>query len=73
MTSGWEIVHHMGSGERTDRLRIDGGWLYRTRTWSKNDGPALALTFVPDVGPIVGADKIKMVDPWKTTEYTPFV
>lgn len=44
----WEIVHHRGSSECTERLRIPGGFLYRTQIWSKADGTALALTFVPD-------------------------
>lgn len=46
--NAWNTVHKGGSQDHTDRLKIDGGWLYRTRLWSKNNGASVALTFVPD-------------------------
>jgi hypothetical protein len=47
----WEIVHHRGSAERTERLRVPGGWLWRTRVWDKSDGTCVGLTFQPDSSP----------------------
>lgn len=48
--SEWQIVHHRGSMEKTERLRITAGWLYRVRV---RNGPglpdSLAITFVPNV------------------------
>lgn len=42
----WEKLTEDG-GEKTDRMRVEGGWLYRTRTvYSGGSSPALA--FVPD-------------------------
>jgi len=33
----------------TDRLRVPGGWLYRTRMWTNNDPHvSIGMTFVPD-------------------------
>lgn len=44
-----ETIHHKWSMESTERFRIDGGWLYRTRVRNSGDLPdSLALTFVPD-------------------------
>jgi hypothetical protein len=47
----WEIVHHRGSQECTERLRISEGWLYRTRVRNGAHEPdSLAMTFIPDEG-----------------------
>lgn len=51
MTGPWEMVHHNGAVETTDRLRVQGGWLYRTRMWTSSEGTCLALTFAPDQHP----------------------
>lgn len=47
-SSDWEIVHHKGSAECTERLRVPGGWLWRTRLWDRTDGTCVGLTFQPD-------------------------
>jgi len=39
----WETVQHNSDGDRTERLRVVGGWLYRTFVSSG----AVALVFVP--------------------------
>src|SRR5262249_51970270 len=52
----WELVHsHQGSAstERTERMRVPGGWLYlHTASWDRSGDPAHRETmiFVPDVG-----------------------
>lgn len=46
--SDWECVHHRGSQESTERLRITAGWLYRVRVRNHPEPDSLALTFVPD-------------------------
>jgi hypothetical protein len=46
MANRWEKLTEE-AGEKTDRLRVKGGWLYRTRTISTGHSyPAMA--FVPD-------------------------
>ena len=45
---GWTIIHHAGSAERTEVMRVPGGRLYRTKVWDKQDGTSLALAFAPD-------------------------
>jgi hypothetical protein len=52
----WELVHsHQGSAstERTERMRVPGGWLYlHTASWDRSGDPAHreTMVFVPDVG-----------------------
>lgn len=47
--AGWEKLTEENA-EKTDRLRITGGWLYRTRSiFTKGSAPA--LVFVPDPPP----------------------
>ena len=45
-SGAWEIVDN---NKHKDRLRIPGGWLYRTILWSLHAEPipAVALVFVP--------------------------
>jgi len=38
----WESLQNNGDQDRTERLRVQGGWLYRTVL-----GDAVALVFVP--------------------------
>jgi hypothetical protein len=38
----WEVLQDNGDDDQTERLRVVGGWLYRTRT-----GIGVALAFVP--------------------------
>lgn len=51
MTGYWEVVEHQGANGSTERMRIEGGWLYRTRV-REESGPnakySMAMTFVPD-------------------------
>lgn len=51
----WEIVHERWHPERkhivecTDRMRVPGGWLYRTALWDRGPTvPGMAMAFVPD-------------------------
>lgn len=51
--STWELVTEKPGQDKTDRLRVDTGWLYRTTLFAgattKASGQvAVALTFVPD-------------------------
>ncbi len=53
MSATWEVVHdnkHEPSGweDLTERLRVPGGWLYRTIRDSSNESMMMALVFVPD-------------------------
>lgn len=41
----WETVSR-GQSEHTDRMAVEGGWLYRTRVQGMGEG--VALCFVPD-------------------------
>jgi hypothetical protein len=45
----WEPIAQY-EGDSTERLRIEGGWLYRTSLWRVTGDPALAvaLVFVSD-------------------------
>lgn len=46
--ASWEKLNEDKDGTKTDRLKVPGGWLYRTRTFfTKGSTPALA--FVPDL------------------------
>lgn len=38
------------SGEKTERLRLANGWLYRSRTFHKA-ATGVALVFIPDGSP----------------------
>lgn len=49
--SEWTIIHHKGSAECTEVMRVPGGRLYRTRIWSKEHGESVALAFAPDPPP----------------------
>lgn len=45
----WENVTDEG-GEMTERLKVEGGWLYRSTLWNEEgDTVSVALTHVPDV------------------------
>jgi hypothetical protein len=50
MKREWELMHE-ADGERTHRLRIPGGWLYRYTEWSIPDDEhkhqMTAIVFVP--------------------------
>lgn len=46
-THEWVILHHKGF-DITEKLRVSGGWLFRTRLCDRDNGPSLALTFVAD-------------------------
>lgn len=54
--TGWEIVQHDGTTDRTvERLRIPGGWIYLVRTGLMGRGRAGNVerehaVFVPVVG-----------------------
>lgn len=48
MPNKWEIVHHDGANETTDRMQIRGGWLYRTRVRDNYRNESVDLTFVPE-------------------------
>jgi hypothetical protein len=47
----WELVAERGAGDSTERLRIPGGWLYRTilTPGSESAPESVALVFVPEV------------------------
>ena len=45
--SQWEKVLHSGD-EYTDRMRVDGGWIYKHQVRHSTD-PAIGMVFVPDV------------------------
>jgi hypothetical protein len=46
----WQTLTEEGA-ERTEMLRVSGGWLYRTTRWSRNSEPiSVALAFQPDMG-----------------------
>uniref|UniRef100_A0AB74UIZ1 Uncharacterized protein n=1 Tax=Caulobacter phage BL57 TaxID=3348355 RepID=A0AB74UIZ1_9VIRU len=45
----WEKLDE-GDGNQTERLKIDGGWLYSRRTFYTG-GSQVALVFVPDAPP----------------------
>ena len=53
MTEAWEIlINHGPFGEYTDRLRVPGGWLYRSGRWTEHDPEdqqqlTLTMCFVP--------------------------
>jgi hypothetical protein len=49
----WESVNQRGGNDSTERLRVPGGWLYRTiLTPPSEDGvESVALAFVPDTLP----------------------
>lgn len=32
----------------TERLRVEGGWIYRCRTWSGEHCDSMAICFVPE-------------------------
>jgi len=40
----WEVLQQNGTDDKTERLKIARGWLYRTAT----EGGAVAMVFVPD-------------------------
>ena len=42
-----------GQGSAMDRIRVDGGWMYRAIEWDSDNGGgyAVALCFVPDAKP----------------------
>jgi len=44
----WETIDHTASSI-TDRMQVPGGWLYRTRCWTRDEPRRLtvAMTFVP--------------------------
>lgn len=42
----WQEVS-VGTGERTERMKVQGGWLYRTSVLSTTKAIAVALLFVP--------------------------
>jgi hypothetical protein len=54
----WELVHRSTylqygedtrTAEETERLRVPGGWIYRTTDYRDDDGPArFAMVFVPE-------------------------
>jgi len=49
----WEIVHEIPKQDVTDRLRIENGWLYRSRlqagaTTEASGQLAVAMVYVPD-------------------------
>lgn len=45
----WEAVGFSGDdSSRLDRIRVPGGWLYRTIIWNASNARAVATTFVPD-------------------------
>lgn len=46
MKSKWERITEDG-GEKTDRMRIDDGYLYRTRAINTH-GSSVAMVFVPN-------------------------
>jgi len=45
MPSKWEKVDE-SECEQTDRLKVEGGYLYKTVVWSLNTDNALAVTMV---------------------------
>jgi len=46
----WELIIGMGLCGDTCRLRVPGGWLYRSRECAEHDGrtSTVALCFVPN-------------------------
>lgn len=53
--SEWIVVHFDNECECTDKLKVEGGWLYRVeiwdatnQIWDATNQSVLALTFVPD-------------------------
>ena len=44
----WELVY--GNNGTTERLKIPGGYLYRTTVWGyrDTDPPSVAMVFVPN-------------------------
>lgn len=49
---GWERLYE-AEGEYVERMRIPGGWLYRSESWPRDDAtlfdltPGVAMVFVP--------------------------
>ena len=49
MSAEWESITSR-EGERTSRMKVPGGWLYREMSWQMDDdgnAVAVALCFVP--------------------------
>jgi hypothetical protein len=44
----WEPIQENGPSDRTERMRIKGGWLYRTVVYADDTSrmPAVAMVFV---------------------------
>lgn len=47
----WEHVAITASRINTDRLRVDGGYIYRDWCWFTDDKIIHQMLFVPDVKP----------------------
>lgn len=54
--AGWQKISE-GAGERTDRMKVEGGYLYRCTAISTT-GNSVALAYVPDT-----PQSISMVPP----------
>ena len=48
MNEHWENVADDGHESSMERLRVPGGWIYRSRTWGGETGEAMAICFVPE-------------------------
>lgn len=62
----WNIVDEdttdgIDNGDRTERMAVPGGWLYRTLMWDPEPGNpeeiALAMVFVPESANVLLAGK----------------
>ena len=47
----WEKVRDSAPGDYLDRMKVPGGWLYRTVVFSENESIGAAMCFVPDALP----------------------
>jgi hypothetical protein len=43
----WLLVHET-TAQQTERMRVVGGWLYRTTWFSSNGASAVAMVFQPE-------------------------
>ena len=56
----WETVASLGRPDRTERMRVPGGWLYRTVLKSDVDTYSVALSYVPHAFDFPLADEGRM-------------
>lgn len=46
MKDGWEIIHRQ-PGKTTERMQVQGGFLWKVSEWTDGGNIAVAVTFVP--------------------------